>query len=590
MRSRLSVSVPVPWGALLGLLGMLALLALSPSAAGAAEVELEAGFDQRRVGARDTVGFWIEVRAGFSRPPAFEADFELDNLDLLGRPVPSESFRFVNGATTRTRRLTWRLRPRSSGPAAVRRIRVEIEGETFQLPSRVIRVEAGLGPRQQDEPSVLPDAYRRRPRPGRAPSLRSTDVFLRAEVDPPDPWVGERVTYTLNLYTRADINSIYPREMPTFQGFWAHELTIPRQSPPERVRLDGELYYRAPLLRRVLYPRRPGILDIEAAEYDLVAEARGQQPFTLPGPPQQLRRRSNPVRLVVRELPPGPEGFEGAVGRFRLTSSLEPRRVSRGESATLRVTVEGDGLLAALPVPETPVLEGVTVYPPEESSTEEGADGESQQRRWSWDLVPEQVGRWTLEPFELRYFDPAAGGYRRAGGDPLTLTATAGDDAVRARRSADLHPIRSAAVPEEGSRGLHRWPWAWLAALPLALLVALRTARRRRATTSLAARRLLERLEELVAEPPSNARGAATAAEGAWREFLEERWMMPAETPLRSWGTSLEEHMGDADAARDLAELAEAIHYLRHAPQLTATAPLCRDLLDRSRRLLRRLP
>lgn len=603
----------VALGVTLGVFGIVGLTGFglwgSQPALAAPPVELEAGFDFDVAGVEETVPFWIEVRAGFRQPPRFEPTFQLDNLEQVGPPTSRESFHFINGVSTRTLRFTWLLRPLSTGMAAVRGIRVRVEGETFELPTERLRVQEDAPPRRRNRvPSSSPTQgiqppSRRRPDLPLPPSrpLTSGSVFLQAEIEPPDPYVGQQVLYTLYLYTQADISSIYPRRVPPFHGFWAHEVSLPRQPTTEMLEVDGERYGRVPLLQRILFPRRPGITDIEAAEYDLIAQGRrvgsaGRRSQR----PHQLTRQANPLRLIVRELPPAPAGFSGAVGRFRLTARLEPREVAVGDAATLTLTLDGDGHVQSLPAPEPPDLPGVKVYPPEETASDDLDRRRLQgERSWRFVLVPEGTGRWELEDFELPYFDPEAGGYRvaRAGVADLVARPAASRSAETPGPGSELHPIRSAVVPtKEGSqlRTRLRSLLPWLATLPLLLTVALRLARRR-TTGSPPARKLLDRLADIEAEDVGEGlaanRHAATEIEEAWRTYLVERWEIPPEIPPARWADLLAEKPAPGPAAAErIQQLHEEIHYLRYAPQLSTTDTLRRELLEHSRRLVRRLP
>ena len=77
--------------------------------------------------------------------------------------------------------------------------------------------------------------------------------------------------------------------------------------------------------------------------------------------------------------------------------------------------------------------------------------------------------------------------------------------------------------------------------------------------------------------------------EEAWREYLAERWEIPPGTPTTRWGDLLEAQGADPDASRELVRLADDLHYLRYAPQLSTCGTLCGEVLDRCRKILRRL-
>lgn len=85
------------------------------------------------------------------------------------------------------------------------------------------------------------------------------------------------------------------------------------------------------------------------------------------------------------------------------------------------------------------------------------------------------------------------------------------------------------------------------------------------------------------------ARHAAGAAEQAWRDFLGERYELPPETPVAQWPGLLAQRGLKPTLGGELLRLVEDLHYLRYAPQLASTDSLQEELLERSRRLARRL-
>ncbi|MCZ6507904.1 MAG: hypothetical protein O7A04_07655, partial [Acidobacteria bacterium] len=82
-------------------------------------------------------------------------------------------------------------------------------------------------------------------------------------------------------------------------------------------------------------------------------------------------------------------------------------------------------------------------------------------------------------------------------------------------------------------------------------------------------------------------REAAALIENGWRDFLESRWHIPPSTPSTQWGRRLREAGAGVETAQRLVELADDLHYLRYAPQLSDTAALHKELILRSTKLRR---
>lgn len=583
----------------------LLLLALAAPAA-AAEIEVRALLEPEVIGVDETAVLTVEVRGGGFARLRFHPDFELDNLEIVGGPFQYEDMVFGSSPLSRSFRLSWQVRPLRLGRARVHSIAVRLRNEVRQLPDREIRVQeepAGSSRRPsrrpaQDMVDPFDQLFGRLPLPWRQPRPQTPGVFLRAEVEPRRPVVGEQILYTVYLYTREDITSITPSGVPPFRGFWVRDIPLPQHLPTDMVEIDGGRYARVPLLKKALFPLRPGRSRIEPTRMDLTVRQFERRFF---GPPltrsDQVQVETDPITVDTQPLPPAPPGFGGAVGRLALAARLEPRELRLGEAATLTVTLSGEGNLQGVEEPRVTAPAGLTLFPPQQGSTDEVSGTRVKgSRTWSYVVVPDRAGRYSLETPEIPYFDPASRSYQVASAAPLALTALPRAMAGGAG-AGELHGIRAAAAAGDGAAP-RRWTalLPWLFALPWGLALAVTLARRRPAAPGAevpgprdrgAERRLRERLAEVESE--ERPRQAAALLEEGWRELLAERWAVPQETPSSRWAEALLLKRAPEDAVEELALLVDDLHYLRYAPQLSATATLRGEALAKSRRLLSRL-
>jgi len=591
-------------GALLAALAA-TLFAALPAAADSPTVVVD--LDPKVLGVGDTAFLTIEVRGGVFTNVRFDPSFELTNFEQVGNPASSSNVQWINGVTTRSLRHTWRLQAGQLGLATVSDIRVQVGDDRFDLPA----VEAQV---VEDPPA---SARRRPPAPGPAmprnpgPGWRLRDpladrfrrgqedepkVRLLAEVSPPVAWAGEQVTYTLWLYTQTDIRRISLREMPDFNGFWVEEIPRRDDLPTEPTTLDGESFFRTPLLRRALFALGPGEFDVDPVEVSLTARVARSGFFRSLSTAQPMELASNPVRLEIRPLPaPPPElaaDFGGLVGDLRLDARLVPSELAVGDAANLELTLSGHGNVEGMATPRLDLPEGLSALPAGEAGGNRVPDVDVEaERTWSWPLVPERPGTWRLPTLGVVYFDPASGEYRRAEAPPLMLRARRGEPETALAGGPALHPIKNAALPPDESpapRIAATLPW--LFALPWALvltvaLVRLRNGGERRNAGPLT--RFEARLAEAVAD--ERPRQTAIAVEAAWVDLLAERFDVPPGTPPSRWSAALAASAVDARLRDALDELIDDLHYLRNAPQLSTTAELTGELAERSRRLARRL-
>jgi hypothetical protein len=576
------------------------ILAAALQAAGD-QVRAEIYLDPPVIGVGEVAQLEIKISVeGGSVPNIPDPVFELDNLRQVEEPKQSTGLTTIGGRRLASRTLKWTLAPKKLGRARVHSASVTIAGRRIALEDRRIDVVRDPPPGrrssrsedpfdrifdgQVDEDSEASGRPWRRPR--RRSELSVPKIHLRAEISPPSPGVGQQTLYTLNLYTQVDIDAVNPEEFPDFKGFWAQVIPQPDQQP-EMVTFEGESYGRVVLIQRALFPRRAGTFDIEPIAARMQAEI--PDPGSHLPKPREIVRRSNGVRVRVRELPPAPAGFQGAVGSIELAARLTPQELEVGEAATLELELRGQAHLQGVQAPRLPEIPGVRVFQPQQRG-----DGSLRgktvysSRTWSFVLVPERPGEWEVPRIEIPYFDPRQGRYQVASSAPLALVVGETTHAARpASERLEVHTIRSSALPaSEPVRDLSGL-LPWLFGLPWAVTAALFLVRLRGeiAGARPARRHLHSRLEKAAAE--ERPRQAAAEIEEAWREFLFERWRIPRSTPSPQWGELLTGHGVARETADALVKLADDLHYLRYAPKLASVAELREELLERSRKLAR---
>jgi len=568
-----------------------------------AKVEVHATLEPEVVGIDETATFSIEVQGDSFSSVRFHPSFELENLEIIGGPSRYEDMRFVNRSFSRTLRVSWQVRPLGLGPARVRSISVQLNDEVVQLQPQTIRVQRepvqqvprSFGDDEENDP--FQQFFGRMPKPWRR-EPQGPDVFLRSEVQPQQPVVGQQVLYTLYLYTREDIAALSPSGVPTFRGFWVQDIPLPQQLPTEMVEIDGRRYGRVPLLRKALFPLRGGRFKVEPATVDLTVQRYDRRFFFGPAiaHPEQLRLRTESQWIDVRPLPPAPPGFGGAVGQLALTAELQPRQIHIGEAATLTVQLSGVGNLQGIREPVLTPPAGLTVFPPQQEGRNEISGTTVRgNRTWRYVVVANRAGRYALEAPEIRYFDPASQRYLLAASPDLALmalprpglAATGGRNAVHGIRAA-LAPQGSA--PDDWTRLL---PWLFVLPLSLALVISLARrafpARASQSTRSGSAtgRMIAEGLRQ--AEAGERPRQMAARIEELLRHLLAERWGIPATSPASRWREALAARGVDVETLDGMDRLVEDLHYLRSAPQLSAVDSLREETVQRCRRLLRRL-
>lgn len=419
----------------------------------------------------------------------------LKNLRIVNGPSTSSQFAWVNGQASASAALTWVLLPEGPGTAEVPPIQVRVGTTTYR--TEPIRLQVGkgqTGPRTGGAPGSRAQPLERRdPNPG-------PDVFLRAELGSPEAWVGEPVVLTVTLYATTDIANASWREQPSFSNFWVEDVNVDPAAERYRTNVGGRAYVAYPLAKKILMANAPGDLTIEPYAAQLQVRRSNRDVFTdffSYGSMVEIVRKSEPLTLRVKRLPEAgrPADFGGAVGTFRLRSSIDRKETNVNDAVALKVIVEGEGLLRGVAAPRIEAPPDVKVFDPKTTESNATNAGKVVARKtWEWVLVPLTPGNLRLPPPSFSYFDPAAGAYRQLSGDPIEVAVLRGGrEAERGIARGEIHPTREDIAFIKPLRGtlasetvrFHRSPYfALLLALPAlwvpaVILVGRRQARRR---------------------------------------------------------------------------------------------------------------
>lgn len=128
--------------------------------------------------------------------------------------------------------------------------------------------------------------------------------------------------------------------------------------------------------------------------------------------------RLAPLRLVIRPLPQGniPSGFQGAIGSFTLTETVEPAQASPGDLINITYCVKGHGWLGdatvILPKPDP----NFRIYPVQEIHRD--ANGNLTLRQV---VIPLNTNACIIGASKLPYFDPDTVTYRETTSGPFQL-------------------------------------------------------------------------------------------------------------------------------------------------------------------------
>ncbi|MFA6470463.1 MAG: BatD family protein [Candidatus Latescibacterota bacterium] len=363
-----------------------------------------------RISQDDRLTLTISVTGPDARKSGNPTLKPMPNFSIAGTFTSTE-YQFINGKSSALKSYTYTLVPSKPGIFEVGGASVVVDGQTFI--STPVKVEVVAG-------SAAPQSSQSSPSSGeKSGGSGNSDIFIRTTVDNKQPYVGQQITLTFELYNRLNLLGDTSYDPSSTTGFWAVDL--PKLTPSTKT-VDNRMYqYTA--VKTALFPTMSGDLTIGPAS---LAYTSGGF-FTA----QQTRKLSTkPITIKVKPLPEEgkPSDFKGAVGNFTLSATADKKELKAGDVVTVTVTVSGEGNLDVLTAVTTPELSAFKTYDPKitpKLSTSGFTVGGS--KVFEYMLMPKSPGVITLQPFSLSFFNPRDKKYHSLSTNPFTLRVTQGD-------------------------------------------------------------------------------------------------------------------------------------------------------------------
>lgn len=246
--------------------------------------------------------------------------------------------------------------------------------------------------------------------------ISSNDLYVRIEMSKPQVYEQEAVVCTIKLYTKFPIRpGIIPLEQPSFDGFLIEELNQPGQVNVERV--NGQNYYTAVLKKCILYPQKSGKLTIKSGVFDITPVQRDiyvgiNSAIAVPHD-TKLTVKSNSATVNILPLPePRPAGFTGAVGEFKVSTSINPHELKTYSPATYNYVVQGKGNIKYVKAPDVQFPQEFDTYDPQShiNTTSDGTDVTGNVT-FAYTVIPQYVGNFELPSSKFVYFNPSTAKY-----------------------------------------------------------------------------------------------------------------------------------------------------------------------------------
>jgi hypothetical protein len=387
-------------------------------------------------------------------PPSFK------NFQLVSGPNQQSSMTSYNGNIKRTISLGYILKPLGTGTFTIGPATATADGHEYHSVPITIKITNSASTSSNNNKAFSPfpnlsiddlvapttneyDDYILK-KGEKIEDKINKNLFVRLEVTKKSCYVGEPIVATYKLYSRLKSESNIIKS-PSFNGFSVSELGKPNNAPSTE-KYNGREYLVYILRKTELYPLQPGQISLESMEvenkisfikddpgrsnmYDMMRDFADDNGGAANVVTKDVTLKNDPITITVLPLPAENKSasFKGAVGDFKITSSLEKNEISTNDVGNLIVKLEGDGNIQMINAPHVNFPKGVELF---ESSTQEEIDKQSVPMKGSKKFIfpfsVSSAGSLTIPSIEFSFFDLSKNAFRTISTEPLTVQVKTG--------------------------------------------------------------------------------------------------------------------------------------------------------------------
>lgn len=381
------------------------LIALFSSAQ--AQVSFEAYVDAKQIVLNSylEVNFTLKNADGANfRPPKFEG------FSVLSGPNRSSSTTIINGKVSKEISLSYTLKPDRKGKLRIGSASIKTNGKILKTKPVPVEVLEGSSTGEEDEAQVY---------------VKAVPNVLKARV-------GQQIILDYKLYTTIDIDSYNVLEESTYQGFFAKDIKRYDFRIVREV-IDGKQYVTKIIKRVALYPQQAGLLTIDPMHLQMGIvsnENKRSRSFFFNKQVKRLPVQTEAIQIEVEPLPPNPPAsFSGAVGNYKINTTLNRKTFTTDDVISLRMAISGNGDIKRVQAPEIKFPDNFEVYDPKilDESTFENKEGVIGKKMIEYLALPKDPGTYEIEP-EFSYYSTDSAKY---------VTSTKGKFEIIVRQGAN---------------------------------------------------------------------------------------------------------------------------------------------------------
>ncbi|MBC7381585.1 MAG: BatD family protein [Bacteroidia bacterium] len=384
------------------------------------------------VGEQVEITFELQGSGDNFRAPTFAG------FNVVMGPSQSSQMSIINGSMSQSLSYSYVIEAVKEGTYKIAPAYVDADGKRVQTNELTITVvkngnTANAGNGKQKQGSNDPGAEAQK------------NVFFKASVDKNSVYRGAAVVVTYKLYTRLNLVNYALTKMPALEGFYSQDIgNAQAQLLFVTEVVDGIQYKAAVIKQVVIFAQRSGTLSIDAIEGEVVArvQAKRQQgnnplDFFFNDPffnnavqDVQIKLKSDPLKITVIELPStNQSGFNGAVGRFTLSATVDKKETKAHDAINLKIKISGNGNIKLLDPPKVEFPPDFETYEPKVlANAGANTNGVSGAKTFEYLVIARNEGEYKVKVNDFVFYDPTKNKYETVAGTTFNLKILKGDD------------------------------------------------------------------------------------------------------------------------------------------------------------------
>tara|TARA_B100000579_G_scaffold98181_1_gene77848 strand:- start:4336 stop:6039 length:1704 start_codon:yes stop_codon:yes gene_type:complete len=357
--------------------------------------EIESTVSSSKINLTESIIYTIKIDDVEVNP-----EVRLDKLEksfsIIAGPNVGSEYRYINGKRSSSRSISWTLIPKGDGILIIPSFEVKVGKKIFFTKEFKVQVV---------EQNI---------------NKSTKDLILEVNIDKTDVVVGEQIVISYKFYTRI-ASKVISTEFPKYKNFWTEKLFDPTgtQINPdswEDIEIDGYNYKSLKLYEVSIFPLEEGVFELDSMIMKVETKEKDpsfnrlfwNDPFfdTFSQYTSARILVSDPIKVKVSSLKNIPEDFSGAVGLFKLSSSISEGKIEEGIPAIFTLKLDGSGNLKNIGRPIIKFPDKLEVFEGETLIEKNITDSSSGSISWKYNLIPRKSGIFKITPISLPYYSP----------------------------------------------------------------------------------------------------------------------------------------------------------------------------------------